>query len=619
MTARLLAGVALAIGGSVLLIRWATGPDFPGAHPFWLTLKANTALGLILLACTGLAWERPAGRACAAVAALLGGLTLLQYATGRDLGLDLLLDLELPVPGGGHPGRMAPSTAFNLLALGLAGLAPRPWRVPRLGLLALAASVTLLAFVGHAFQVPALYGMGTPTVMALNTATALGALQLLFLLHLEPAFWGETLRSEGIPRFLLRRFLPLALLLPILLDWLRLHAERAGLLLREDSFALGTVTHTLVFLGLALWTLHTIYGLEAGRRAAQAELERYHQIVDGVTIALTILRLEDPGDDGSLRLVAFNPASQATFRLDPARDLGRPFIDVFPSLRGTSRLHRYAEVARSGRPDDFGDVVYGDDRLAPVTYAVKAFPLPDGHLGIAAEDASARVKVQQLKDEFVSLVSHELRTPLTAIQGSLDLLRGGVLGPLPERVLNLLEVAQQNGRRLQKLIEDLLDLERIQTGRLEVRLERVEAREIAARTVAALGPFAERLGVTFRLAAEDPCPLPTDADRLQQVLTNLLSNAAKHSPRGAEVAVRLAALPGRIRFEVADHGPGIPEAFRAQIFGKFAQAATGTTRTQGGAGLGLYIAKTMVEHLGGRIGYDSEVGRGTTFWVELPV
>ena len=432
-TARLLAGVALAIGGSVLLIRWATGPDFPAAHPIWLTLKANTAVGLILLACAGLGWERPAGRACAAGAALLGGLTLFQYATGRDLGLDLLLDLEFPVRGGGHPGRMAPSTALNLLALGLAALAPRPWHVLRRGLLALAASVTLLAFVGHAFQVPALYGMGTPTVMALNTATALVALQLLFLLRLEPAFWEETLRSQGIPRFLLRRFLPLALLLPILLDWIRLQAERTGILLREDSLALGTVTHTLVLLGLGLWTLRTIYGLEARRRTALEELERYRQVVDHQTTALTILHLDDPADDASLRVVAFNPTAQRTFDLDPVRDPGQRFVDLFPSLRDTTRLHLYAGVIRTGRPLDLGDVVYGDARRAPVTYAVKAFPLPGGYAAIAAEDASERVKVQRLKDEFVSLVSHELRTPLTAIQGSLDLLRGGVLGPLPPR------------------------------------------------------------------------------------------------------------------------------------------------------------------------------------------
>ncbi|HJV89625.1 MAG TPA: ATP-binding protein [Holophagaceae bacterium] len=620
LAARILPGVALAIGGSVLLLWWLTPADFPVAHPFWMTQKANTALGLLLLAGAGLAWERPAGRALAGAAALVGGLTFLQYATGRDLGLDQLLVKDATPPALGAPGRMAPSTAFNLLALGLVALAPRRLRPLRQALLALAAALTFLAVVGHAFGVPALYGMGTPTVMALNTAAGLIALQLLFLIRLERTFCLEILGRGGIIRFFLRRFLPMALILPLALDWIRFQAEQSGHLLREDSLALGSVTHSLVLLGLGLWTLVSILRLEAGREAAQAELERYKQIVDHQTLALTVLHLEDPARDESLRVVGFNPTAQRTFDLDPARDLGRPFVELFPSLKGTTRLHQYAEVARTGRPVDMGDVVYGDARRAPVTYAVKAFPLPGGYAGIAAEDASERVKVQKLKDEFVSMVSHELRTPLTSIQGSLDLLRGGVLGALPPPVQNLLDVASQNGRRLAKLIEDLLNLERLQTGRIEFHFETVDARELAVQTLAALTPFAGPLGV--RLALEAPegraFPLRTDADRLQQVLTNLISNAAKHSPKGAVVRVRLIPLEDRIRIEVIDRGPGIPEAFRSQIFGKFAQAETGTTRAQGGAGLGLYIAKKMVEHLDGTIGFESEVGMGTTFFVELP-
>ncbi|HJV22623.1 MAG TPA: ATP-binding protein [Holophagaceae bacterium] len=618
--ARVLPGVAFGIGASVLLLWFLVPPGPPAAPPLWLTQKANTAVGLMLLAGAFWAWGRPVGRACAALAALLGGLTLLQYLTGRSLGLDELLVRDLMVPGERFPGRMAPTTAVNLLALGLAGLAASRGRTFARLLLAAAVALTFLAFVGHVFRVPALYGMSTPTVMALNTAAALGCLQLAALIRLEPDICGEVVASQGVPRFFLRRFLPMALLLPIALDWLRVQAERSGHLLREDSLALGTVTHTLVLLGLGLWTLLSILRLEAGREAAQAELERYRQIVNHQTTALTIIHLEDPEDDESLRLVAFNPASQRTFDLDPARDLGRPFVEVFPSLKGAPRLAYYAEVARNGRPHDMGDVVYGDARRAPVTYAVKIFPLPGGYAGIAAEDASERVKVQKLKDEFVSMVSHELRTPLTSIQGSLDLLRGGVLGALPPQVQSLLDVAAQNGRRLSKLIEDLLDLERLQTGRIEYHFETVDAREVVAQSLAALTPFAGPLGVRLALDAPEgrAFPLRTDADRLQQVLTNLISNAAKHSPRGAAVRVRLLALPARIRIEVIDRGPGIPEAFRDQIFGKFAQAETGTTRAQGGAGLGLYIAKKMVEHLDGTIGFESELGQGTTFFVELP-
>ncbi len=620
MASRVMPAVAFGIGASVLLLWWVTPPAFVSEHLFWMTQKANTALSLMLLAIALLAKDHPAGRACAGLAALVGALTLTQYLTGRNLGLDQLLVAEAPRSGLSFPGRMAPSTALCFLLLGLILLMPGRWRILRNLLLSVTVALSLLGVVGQAFQVPGLYGMDTPTVMALNTALGLGLLQVSVLIRVEPDFCREALGSRGIPRFFLRRFLPLALLLPPALDWLRLQAERKGFLVHEDNLALGTVVHTALLLGLGLWATVSILRLEAHRRAAQAELERYREIVNHITIALTILRLEDPEDDESLRVVAFNPTAQKTFQLDPERDLGRRMVDVFPSLKGAPRLHRYADAARLGLPFDMGDVVYGDERRAPVTYAVKIFPLPGGFAGIAAEDASERVKVQKLKDEFVSMVSHELRTPLTAIQGSLDLLRGGVLGPLPSPVQSLLEVASQNGHRLSKLIEDLLDMERLQTGRIEYHFQTVEAREVVAHSLATLKPFAGQLGVRLELVAspEEAFPLRTDPDRLQQVLANLISNAAKHSPKGAAVSVKLQALPGWIRIEVVDRGPGISEAFRPQVFGRFAQAETGTTRAQGGAGLGLYIAKTMVEHLGGTIGFESEVGRGSTFFVELP-
>ncbi|SFU74909.1 multi-sensor hybrid histidine kinase [Polaromonas sp. YR568] len=228
-------------------------------------------------------------------------------------------------------------------------------------------------------------------------------------------------------------------------------------------------------------------------------------------------------------------------------------------------------------------------------------------------------RIDRMKTEFVSTVSHELRTPLTSIRGSLGLISGGVAGELPEAVKSLVGIAKNNCERLIRLINDILDSEKIESGKLRLDLQIVDLRQLVQQALAANEGFAGQHGVRLVMQApETPLHVRIDSDRMTQVLTNLLSNAVKFSPSGSPVEVRLSRVAQKVRAEVVDVGPGIPEEFSARIFQKFSQADSSDTRQKGGTGLGLNISRALVEKMGGTIGFSSKAGVGTTFFFEVP-
>jgi len=237
------------------------------------------------------------------------------------------------------------------------------------------------------------------------------------------------------------------------------------------------------------------------------------------------------------------------------------------------------------------------------------------------QDVTERRAVDRLKREFLATVSHELRTPMTAIKGSLGLLAGGVGGELPEVARELVGTAQKNADRLLHLINDLLDLEKVESGRMAFDLRPLRIQPILLQALDDLRDYALGFGVSCGLEEGDPAlrtaRASVDEGRLQQVLGNLISNAVKFSPPGERVRLRLARRGAWLRIEVENAGPEIPAAFMDRIFQKFAQADGSDRRQRGGTGLGLSIAKALVERMGGTIGFDSKPGR-TVFCFELP-
>jgi signal transduction histidine kinase len=235
-------------------------------------------------------------------------------------------------------------------------------------------------------------------------------------------------------------------------------------------------------------------------------------------------------------------------------------------------------------------------------------------------DISERKRVDRLKDEFVSAVSHELRTPLTSIRGALGLLAGGALGELPADAIDFAQLAVANTDRLVRLVNDILDMEKIRSGRMTFEMVAQPVGPILERAVRGIQGLADERQVRVKLV-DDALPdeiVSVDADRLEQVLTNLLSNAVKFSPAGAVVEIGCRRADSLIRLSVADQGPGVPESFRPRIFRPFAQADTRLSRELGGTGLGLSISRELIEKMGGRIGFLSRVGEGAEFFIEIP-
>jgi len=248
---------------------------------------------------------------------------------------------------------------------------------------------------------------------------------------------------------------------------------------------------------------------------------------------------------------------------------------------------------------------------------------PDGsprHIVKQVMDISERKEMDRMKSEFISVVSHELRTPLTAIRGSLGLMATAMAGSLPEKASQLVQIGYRNCERLIVLVNDILDMEKLAANRMVFEPRTSDLIALVRLSLEANAPYAQKFGVTFRFtAADESIGVFLDQDRLGQILANLLSNAAKFSPKSGCVDVTVRRKGDRARVEVQDRGPGIPEEFKPRIFGRFMQADSSVTRSKGGTGLGLHITRELVERMGGWIGFESTVGLGATFWIEFPL
>ncbi|MBI5128494.1 MAG: PAS domain S-box protein [Rhodopseudomonas palustris] len=334
------------------------------------------------------------------------------------------------------------------------------------------------------------------------------------------------------------------------------------------------------------------------------------------------------GGAGEIVMVNSEVEQQFGYRRDEL--IGMPVEMLLPErLRGRRGSHRngYLKAAGHDREEDTSSMTSHD--LFGLRKNGSEFPVEVGFNSVDCNDqvlvlsviidVSQRKQIERLKDEFISTVSHELRTPLTSIAGSLGLLTGHWGGKLPEAAERLLTIAHNNSQRLVRLINDILDIEKLDAGRVAFNFVRIEARLVIAQAIEESGGFADRFGVKVEF---DPASVDTevnvDPDRLSQVVTNLLSNAIKFSAAGGVVNVGLACDGELIRITVRDHGGGIPENFKSHVFDKFSQADGTLSKEKGGTGLGLSIVKQLTERLGGKVSFADAVGGGTVFSIELP-
>lgn len=321
---------------------------------------------------------------------------------------------------------------------------------------------------------------------------------------------------------------------------------------------------------------------------------------------------------GQLTPVDFHFRSEIDALFSHLREEDRPVPDNFACVASAIRDARRTEWSYRRR----------DRSVMPVSLVITPQRARDGSVRgyvIVFNDLTASKRLDQLKSDFVSVVSHELRTPLTSIKGSMALLRSGTSVPLDATQHKLLDIAATNCDKLVKLVSDILDLDKME--RQQMVLDRVvqPLQPLLEKSLAMTQPYADQFGVHYELDVTAATPLApaaalasVDADRFLQVMSNLLSNAAKFSPPGGKVRISLSREGDYLQIEVHDQGEGIPAAFHDRVFEKFTQSRSALTRTRAGSGLGLSIAKAIIDVHGGEIWFRSEPVTGTSFYLQLP-
>ena len=369
----------------------------------------------------------------------------------------------------------------------------------------------------------------------------------------------------------------------------------------------GGLTLALVAVLLFAWRLRVQrhHLLVATFEAA----ERNSAILDSTIDAILIL---DPG--GTVETV--NAAATRMLGYRPGNLENRDIATIADLARGSGDFHQRiglidGQLAKSFIADR--TIRHRDGRSIPVDIAMGVMKLPSGiHIVVSLRDISERKRIERMKDDLMSTVSHELRTPLTSIVGSLGLLRVGAAGVIPAEAGRLVEIAENNSRRLIRLINDILDIDRTESGKLEMDIATIDLRGVIDQACIGSEGLAKATGVTLCCVRHPRAAIVRgDADRLLQVVSNLLSNAIRISPQGGVVELGLTVEDARATIYVDDQGPGVPQAFRDRIFGRFERADQHDSAT--GAGLGLAISREIVSRHDGTIWFEDRAGGGTRF------
>ncbi len=653
-----LGALAVFLVGVTVLVGWVF--QIEGLKRIYgnITMKGNTAICLMLLAAS--VWTltietesnyKVFGQVCAVTAGIVGLLTLSEHVVGWNLHLDQLLFTESAgAPATMSPGRMGitSSSCFTLFSAALTLLyRRRAFSVAQI--LTMAAGFwALLANIGYAYGAQALFGIAKYTGIAFPTAIALLVLSISILGACIDGGVCAIVCEETTAGVMSRRLLVVAVVVPFVLGRLLVAGQRAGYFDLGFGSSLLVAAIILTFL-LAIWRAAVRLRYADQRRTLSedvAKTERHKAKRAGELLASIVESSEDAIISKTLDGIidSWNVGAERLFEYPAAEAIGKPITLIVPPerldeeemilqrLRQGKRVEAFETVrmSKSGKRinvslaispilDDEGSIV-GASKIARDISERRQAELEREQL--LAQERMLRAEAEnaaRLKDEFLATVSHELRTPLNAILGWSSML---ARAPHDKSIADRgIEAIQRNAKSQAQLIEDLLDVSRIISGKVRLDVQPVALSTIVKNVIESVQPAADAKEIQLRMIVDPVAEnVKADATRLQQGIWNLVDNAIKFTPPNGSVTVRIERLDSMAQVTVTDTGEGISPDFLPYVFDRFKQADGTTTRRHGGLGLGLAIARHLMEMHGGAIEAESAgLGAGASFRIRIPL
>jgi|GEM_PF-1493442 len=648
-------GVLVLLTGIVVLVGWMTGAGLlKSVLPGLVQMKANTALGFI---CCGIAlWltvrhpkRRTLSRVLIGVAIILGSLTLTEYLSGRNLGIDQLLFTE-PIRAVGtlSPGRMAPTSAVCFVLIGLALLLiDRSVAASEL-LAGIAGFIAVQAFLGYVFGLRFELGFERYTQMALHTAAAFAALAFGVLFARPDRGLMTVVSASGGAGRTARNLLPAALILPLLFGAVASAGYRADWYDASFAGAAFIDVTIVIFLILVWWNARSVMMFDRKRR----------QLIETVPAVIWERRYTERGglarsyvspyirpflgyteqewlstDDFWSNAVDAKDRDALDARL---RDVVTSSTSMLCRLTSKDGKRLWAELSTTGFGGTDGARSGTRTVMVDATDSINArirreideklfteFSTLNSEMAmmqrtLVQQQAELR-SMNEEKNRFIGMAAHDLRNPLAGIRLFSDVLLRQGSAVLNEKQLRMIEQIKSISQKMTAIVNDFLDVSKIEAGELSLTLQQVNLNDLVADVVELQQPDALRKEIRLEFTPTEPMPVKIDSGKIEQVVTNLITNAVKFSPPGSAVTIGVVRRDGIAELFVADQGPGIAAEEIERLFRPFQRGSAVVTGQEQSVGLGLAICKKIVEGHGGRIRIESEFGKGATFYVELPV
>jgi signal transduction histidine kinase/CheY-like chemotaxis protein len=628
------------IGGLVSLAGWIIGND--ALRDWWhtgITIKANTAIGFIaaggaLLIAILLPTARRSIYGLAGFSLIIGTLTLLEHIVGANFGIDtLFFDEAAGAPATSAPGRMGPPASVSFLAIGIATIlmtGNARSRSISVYLALLILCIGTLSCVGYIYGAEAMYRLPRLTGVSIQSATMIVALGVGMLAALPDRQPTKTLCEIGPIGDLARRLVPAAIAVPLVLGWLRLVGHQAGFYDHAFGTALRTLAEMVVLSGVVWWTVQTIRSRDRRQRLLEAERiasdQRLASVLNSSAVGFMILR---PVKDSAGSIIDFsceylNPAARKTvFESNPDDQFQNATLDSLPEKwRQSSLMEELLPVAAQNDVRDF-ELQCVDDGEEEWWHIV-ASPLQNEVAVWFADISQRKLQEQELrsadrrKDEFLATLAHELRNPLAPIRQAAILANKPTVSEAQRQWSN--GVIERQVQHMSVLLEDLLDVSRITRGTLELRRESVLLTAVIDSAVETARPAIDNKKHTLTLdLPTEPVHIDVDPVRISQVIANLLNNAAKFTQPGGHLSLSASAAQGALVLKISDNGIGLSREDLTAVFKMFSQIKSAHERTDGGLGIGLALARGLVELHRGTVTAESPgLGAGTTFTIRIP-